>query len=226
MIELLRNAELYDPEPRGRRNLLVAGERIVWVGAELPSLDREPGCSGDRPRRPPRHSRTDRRARSPDGWRWRGRPEHPSPAGDVEPAHCRRSHDGDRRARHRRRGADSGRAGDGGARADRRGIERVVLYRRLPCAASHRDGQRPLRPGTHRSDPGRRRSGGERSSVEPADTGRAAPHRGRCARGRPHDREGRHRPRAHGRRPARTRTACATRSTAASSPPGCSIRPT
>ena len=40
MIELLRNAELYDPEPRGRRNLLVAGERIVWVGAELPSLDR------------------------------------------------------------------------------------------------------------------------------------------------------------------------------------------
>jgi beta-aspartyl-dipeptidase (metallo-type) len=40
MIELLRNAELYDPEPRGRRNLLVAGERIVWVGAEMPSLDR------------------------------------------------------------------------------------------------------------------------------------------------------------------------------------------
>ncbi len=40
MIELLRNAELYDPEPRGRRNLLVAGERIVWVGGELPPLDR------------------------------------------------------------------------------------------------------------------------------------------------------------------------------------------
>jgi beta-aspartyl-dipeptidase (metallo-type) len=43
MIELLRNAELYDPEPRGRRNLLVAGERIVWVGADLPSLDRSLG---------------------------------------------------------------------------------------------------------------------------------------------------------------------------------------
>jgi beta-aspartyl-dipeptidase (metallo-type) len=43
MIELLRNAELYDPEPRGRRNLLVAGERIVWVGADVPSLDRSLG---------------------------------------------------------------------------------------------------------------------------------------------------------------------------------------
>jgi beta-aspartyl-dipeptidase (metallo-type) len=43
MIELLRNAELYDPGPRGRRNLLVAGERIVWVGDELPSLDRSLG---------------------------------------------------------------------------------------------------------------------------------------------------------------------------------------
>jgi beta-aspartyl-dipeptidase (metallo-type) len=43
MIELLRNAELYDPEPRGRRNLLVAGERIVWVGGDLPSLHRSLG---------------------------------------------------------------------------------------------------------------------------------------------------------------------------------------
>ena len=40
MIELLRNAELYDPGPQGRRNLLIAGERIVWVGADVPSLDR------------------------------------------------------------------------------------------------------------------------------------------------------------------------------------------
>ena len=38
MIELLRNAELYAPEPRGRAHLLVAGETIVWVGSSLPSL--------------------------------------------------------------------------------------------------------------------------------------------------------------------------------------------
>ncbi len=38
MIHLLRNAELYDPEPRGRSHLLVAGERVVWIGTELPAL--------------------------------------------------------------------------------------------------------------------------------------------------------------------------------------------
>jgi beta-aspartyl-dipeptidase (metallo-type) len=38
MIHLLRNAELYDPEPRGRTHLLVAGERVVWVGTEVPAL--------------------------------------------------------------------------------------------------------------------------------------------------------------------------------------------
>ncbi|HEU5305132.1 MAG TPA: beta-aspartyl-peptidase [Gemmatimonadales bacterium] len=38
MIELLRNADLYDPEPRGRADLVVAGETVVWVGASLPSL--------------------------------------------------------------------------------------------------------------------------------------------------------------------------------------------
>jgi beta-aspartyl-dipeptidase (metallo-type) len=40
MMHLLRNAELYDPEPRGRRDLLVAGETIVWVGTGMPALDR------------------------------------------------------------------------------------------------------------------------------------------------------------------------------------------
>jgi beta-aspartyl-dipeptidase (metallo-type) len=40
MLILLRNAELYDPEPRGRASVLVAGERIVWVGREVPTLDR------------------------------------------------------------------------------------------------------------------------------------------------------------------------------------------
>jgi beta-aspartyl-dipeptidase (metallo-type) len=43
MIELLRNAELYDPLPRGRRDLLVAGKTVVWVGTDLPALDRRLG---------------------------------------------------------------------------------------------------------------------------------------------------------------------------------------
>jgi beta-aspartyl-dipeptidase (metallo-type) len=37
-LSLLLNAELYDPEPRGRMNLLVGGERVLWVGREVPAL--------------------------------------------------------------------------------------------------------------------------------------------------------------------------------------------
>jgi beta-aspartyl-dipeptidase (metallo-type) len=33
---VLRNAELYDPAPRGRGDLVTVGERIVWLGAGLP----------------------------------------------------------------------------------------------------------------------------------------------------------------------------------------------
>jgi beta-aspartyl-dipeptidase (metallo-type) len=40
MITLLRNAELYDPAPLGRRHLLVAGETVLWVGRDVPALDR------------------------------------------------------------------------------------------------------------------------------------------------------------------------------------------
>src|SRR6476659_8837339 len=40
MLTLLRNAELYDPAPRGRQHLLVAGETLVWVGRNVPALDR------------------------------------------------------------------------------------------------------------------------------------------------------------------------------------------
>ncbi|MBA3258295.1 MAG: beta-aspartyl-peptidase [Gemmatimonadales bacterium] len=40
MIQLLLNAELYDPEPRGRTHLLVAGETIVWTGCDAPALPR------------------------------------------------------------------------------------------------------------------------------------------------------------------------------------------
>jgi len=38
MIELLRNAELYDPEPRGLSHILVGGEQVLWVGADPPAL--------------------------------------------------------------------------------------------------------------------------------------------------------------------------------------------
>jgi beta-aspartyl-dipeptidase (metallo-type) len=40
MLTLLKNAELYDPAPRGRQHLLIAGETLVWVGRDLPALDR------------------------------------------------------------------------------------------------------------------------------------------------------------------------------------------
>ena len=37
-LTLLLNAELYDPEPRGRVHLLVGGERVLWVGREVPAV--------------------------------------------------------------------------------------------------------------------------------------------------------------------------------------------
>jgi beta-aspartyl-dipeptidase (metallo-type) len=40
MLELLLDADVYAPEPLGRRNILMGGERILWIGAhelELPS---------------------------------------------------------------------------------------------------------------------------------------------------------------------------------------------
>jgi len=37
-LTLLLNAELYDPEPRGRVHLLVGGERVLWVGREVPAI--------------------------------------------------------------------------------------------------------------------------------------------------------------------------------------------
>jgi beta-aspartyl-dipeptidase (metallo-type) len=38
VIHLLRNAEVYAPEPRGLQDLLIAGERIVWMGDDLAPL--------------------------------------------------------------------------------------------------------------------------------------------------------------------------------------------
>src|SRR3954471_19982491 len=39
-LELLRNGELYDPAPRGRADLLVGGERILWIGRDAPPIPR------------------------------------------------------------------------------------------------------------------------------------------------------------------------------------------
>lgn len=38
MIHLIRNAELYTPEPQGLGHVLVAGDRVVYVGSELPDI--------------------------------------------------------------------------------------------------------------------------------------------------------------------------------------------
>jgi beta-aspartyl-dipeptidase (metallo-type) len=43
MLELLLNAELYDPEPRGRAHLLIAGEQVAWIGTAPPTVDRSLG---------------------------------------------------------------------------------------------------------------------------------------------------------------------------------------
>ncbi|HYF39537.1 MAG TPA: beta-aspartyl-peptidase [Gemmatimonadales bacterium] len=44
-MELLRNADLFDPAPRGRSHLLVGGERILWIGTDNPELPRSLGIT-------------------------------------------------------------------------------------------------------------------------------------------------------------------------------------
>ena len=45
MLHLLRNAELYAPELRGRQHLLIGGGAILWIGAEPPALDASLGVA-------------------------------------------------------------------------------------------------------------------------------------------------------------------------------------
>jgi beta-aspartyl-dipeptidase (metallo-type) len=42
-LTLLINAELFSPEPQGKRHLLVAGGRVVWIGDQVPLLDKSLG---------------------------------------------------------------------------------------------------------------------------------------------------------------------------------------
>lgn len=44
MLRLLRNADVYAPEPRGLCHLLVAGPRIAWIGRDRPALDASLGA--------------------------------------------------------------------------------------------------------------------------------------------------------------------------------------
>ncbi|MEO1576634.1 MAG: beta-aspartyl-peptidase, partial [Pseudomonadota bacterium] len=38
MLHLIRNAELYDPQYRGRGHVLVAAERVVYAGPDVPEI--------------------------------------------------------------------------------------------------------------------------------------------------------------------------------------------
>lgn len=38
MLKLLRNAEVFAPEPQGLRHLLVGGEKVLWIGETVPKL--------------------------------------------------------------------------------------------------------------------------------------------------------------------------------------------
>ncbi|MCC7014641.1 MAG: beta-aspartyl-peptidase [Planctomycetes bacterium] len=43
MLELLLDADVYAPEPLGRRNLLIGGGKILWIGADEPRIPDELG---------------------------------------------------------------------------------------------------------------------------------------------------------------------------------------
>ncbi len=45
MLQLLLNADLHTPAPLGIRHLLIAGERVVWIGETRPTLDATLGVS-------------------------------------------------------------------------------------------------------------------------------------------------------------------------------------
>ncbi|NUN51844.1 MAG: hypothetical protein HUU06_03515, partial [Planctomycetaceae bacterium] len=44
-LELLLDAEVFAPQPLGRRNLLVGGGKLLWIGEEEPVLPEELGAT-------------------------------------------------------------------------------------------------------------------------------------------------------------------------------------
>lgn len=47
MMFLLRNAECFAPQPLGRADVLVAGDKIAWLGIELPATTLTGSVRGD-----------------------------------------------------------------------------------------------------------------------------------------------------------------------------------
>ena len=199
MLSLLLNADLYDPSPRGRSHLLVAGETIVWIGAEKPALPRGLAREWDLDGRRVIPGLIDGHVHLTGGGGEAG-PAYAGAAGGAEPAHAGRRHHGGRRARDRRHDPDAGGAGHGRPRPQRRGAHRLLPHRRIPRPARDRHRRRAAGPGAHRPGARRRRAGDQRPPLEPAHAGRAAARGGRRARRRPHEREGGDPPPARGRR--------------------------
>ena len=226
-LHLLLNADVFAPEPLGRKHLLVGGRTILWIGDEVPALDHSLGVEEtDLAGRRVIPGLIDGHAHLTGGGGEAGY-AHPGSAGRAEPVHAP---------------AESPRwsgcwapttvartPGELVATANglvRRGDLRLVPHRRLPPAAGDRHRQCARRHRAHRPDHRRRRNRAQRSSLQPADARRAAADRRRGPCRRTHDRQGRHRASASGRRTARSRPGAARRSTRASSRRGSSTRPT
>ena len=114
-MQLLRNADLYDPQPKGRASLLIGGERILWIGDELELPANLGATVRDLEGRRVIPGLIDCHVHLTGGGGEAGH-AHPGPAAAAEPADRRRRHHRDRAAGNRRHGAVDGRAGGDGAR--------------------------------------------------------------------------------------------------------------
>ncbi len=136
-VKLLLNADCYAPTHLGVRHLLIAGERIVWMGEEPPALPPSLGAEvhdvGGRRAIPGSSTATSTsraagaKADSRAGCR-RSR---------CSRLHTRRDDHRHRAARHRRRDPADGGPGRPGARAHGRGDHRVLPHRRVPPPPHH-----------------------------------------------------------------------------------------
>ena len=192
MLLLLRHAELYDPAPQGRRNLLVAGERVVWIGRDIPALDRALGVT--------RKCDLGGRRVIPgliDGHvHLTGGGGEAGPQTRVPPLALSRLTSGGVTTAVGVLGTDdtvrtTAELVTVARGLSQEGLTRLLPHRRLPRAADDGHRQRPARHRAHRRGARRGRAGDQRSPLQPADARRAAPPRWRRARRRADEREGR-----------------------------------